>query len=565
MTRSLSMRDVVMNRRATLWRRVASCLFGVVMWGAGGVSHAQHADTVLTHGRIASLDAGNTQHEALAIAQGRVVAIGRNEQMQAWIGPQTQRVDLQGRTVIPGLIDSHMHAIRAALSYATEVHWIGVNSIDQALARLKAAAAKAQPGQWLIVAGGWTPEQFKENRKPTQAELLAAAPNHPVYVQWMYGWALMTPAAYQVLNIRTEADLPGGGKFERDAAGQPTGAVVGGIVPLFDKLPKPTFAQKVQGTRDYFSELNRVGITGVMDPGGFNMDPGEYAALFQVWRQRELSVRVNFSYFSQKKGKEFAEFKELTQLLPMGMGDDMLRFNGIGERVTFGMYNNKAPKPQDLEEFYQIARWAAQNGMTLTQHWHEDETVDHLLDVFARVNRETPIAPLRWSIAHLNNATEAHLQRMKDLGVGWAMQDAMYLDGDRAVQEHGEKALERMPPLRTALRVGVKVGAGTDAHRVADYNPFIALRWMLDGKSASGRKLRGQDETPTRLEALRMYTQGSAWLAHDDHRRGTLEVGKWADLAVLSQDYFTVPLEQMARTESVLTMVGGRVVYRQAP
>lgn len=539
------------------------------LWGCvalvsmAGAVQAQPADMVLTHGRIASLDASNTVHEALAVSNGRIVAVGRDDQMATWTGPRTQRIDLQGRTVIPGLIDSHMHAIRAALSYATEVHWLGVSSLEQALARLKVAADKAQPGQWLVVAGGWTPEQFKEKRRPTQAELLAVAPRNPVYVQWMYGWAMLTPAAYEALQIRTEADLPGGGKYERDAAGQPTGAVVGGIVPLFDKLPKPNHDQKVKGTRDYFAELNRVGITGVMDPGGFNMDPGEYAALFQVWRQRELSVRVNFSYFAQKKGQEFSEFKELTQLLPMGMGDDMLRFNGLGERVTFGMYNNKAPKPQDLEEFYQIARWAAQQGMTLTQHWHEDETVDHLLDVFARVNREIPIAPLRWSIAHLNNATEVHLQRMKGLGVGWAMQDAMYLEGDRAVHVHGEKALERMPPLRTALRVGVKVGAGTDAHRVADYNPFIALRWMLDGKSASGRKLRGQEETPTRLEALRMYTQGSAWLAHDDHRRGTLEVGKWADLAVLSQDYFTVALEQMAQTESVLTLVGGRVVYRK--
>ncbi len=560
------MHPLMINGQRQAWRARKVQLLGTLLCLVVGMSaYAQPADMVLTRGRIASLDTQNTMHEALAIADGRIVAIGREDQMKAWMGPRTQRVDLQGRTVIPGLIDSHMHAIRAALSYATEVHWIGVTSLEQALARLKAAAEKAQPGQWLVVAGGWTPEQFKEKRRPTQAELLAVAPHHPVYVQWMYGWAMLTPVAYQTLDIRAETDLPGGGKFERDAAGQPTGAVVGGIVPLFDKLPKPNLAQKINGTRDYFTELNRVGVTGVMDPGGFNMDPGEYAALFQVWRQRELTVRVNFSYFSQKKGQELAEFKELTQLLPMGMGDDWLRFHGIGERVTFGMYNNKAPKPQDVEEFYQVARWAAQNGMTLTQHWHEDETVDHLLDVFERVNREFPIAPLRWSIAHLNNATEAHLQRMKDLGVGWAMQDAMYLEGDRAVLVHGEKAMERMPPLRTALRLGVKVGAGTDAHRVADYNPFIALRWMLDGKSASGRKLRGQEETPTRLEALRLYTQGSAWLAHDDHRRGTLEVGKWADLAVLSHDYFTVPLEQMAQTASVLTVVGGRVVYRQQP
>ena len=187
-----------------------------------------------------------------------------------------------------------------------------------------------------------------------------------------------------------------------------------------------------------------------------------------------------------------------------------------------------------------------------------------LLEVVEKVTQEFPIAKLRWSIAHLNNGTEATFKRMKALGVGWAMQDAMYLDGDKALHRHGEKNLERMPPINTALKIGVKVGAGTDAHRVADYNPFIALRWMLDGKSASGRKLRGNEEIPTRIQALKMYTSGSAWLAHDEDKRGTLEVGKLADLAVLSEDYLTVPISKMANIHSKLTMVGGKIVYQEA-
>jgi predicted amidohydrolase YtcJ len=209
-----------------------------------------------------------------------------------------------------------------------------------------------------------------------------------------------------------------------------------------------------------------------------------------------------------------------------------------------------------------VAKWAAENGYTLTQHWHENATVGTLLEVFEKVNQDIPIAKLRWSIAHLNNGDETTFKRMKALGVGWAMQDAMYLDGDKALHRHGEKALERMPPINTALKVGVNIGAGTDAHRVADYNPFIALRWMLDGKSASGRKLRGIEETPTRIQALKMYTSGSAWLAHDENRRGTLEVGKLADLVVLSDDYLKVPIEKMAQIHSKLTIVGGKVVYQ---
>ncbi|MDI9330491.1 MAG: amidohydrolase family protein [Alphaproteobacteria bacterium] len=333
-------------------------------WSQNAPAHAA-ADWVLTHGKIHTLSDADTVHQAVAVRDGRILALGSHASMAAYIGPKTRVQDLQGRTVIPGLIDSHMHAIRAALSFATEVNWIGARSLTEALARLKAAAQNATPGQWLIVAGGWTEEQFAERRRPTQAELLAAAPHHPVYVQWMYGWAMMTPAAYQALNIQKESDLPGGGKFQLDANQQPTGAVIGGIVPLFDKLPKPNAEQKVIGTRQFFRELNRFGITGVMDPGGFNMDPGEYQPLFQVWRQGELSVRVRYSYFAQKKEQEFEEFKDLTQLLPMGFGDDMLRFHGIGERVTFSMYNNLNPKPADQETFYRVARWAAQNGYTL--------------------------------------------------------------------------------------------------------------------------------------------------------------------------------------------------------
>ncbi len=540
-------------------------LAGIFFAGLAGLACAQAPDTVFINGKIVSADETGAVYQALAIRDGRIAALGTSATIQRLAGKPTRVIDLAGRTVIPGLIDSHIHAIRAALSYSTEVHWFGATSLEEALGRLRNAARTAKPGQWLIVAGGWTEEQFKERRRPTQAELIAAAPDHPVYVQWMYGWAMLTPLAHKALNFNTDADLPGGGKFERDAQGNLSGAIAGGIVPLFDKLPAPDFAQKVDGTKKFFRELNRLGLTGLNDPAGFNMSPEQYAPLFQVWREKQLTLRVAYSYFSQKRGKELEEMKELTQLLPMGFGDSLLKFNGIGERVTFGMYNNDKPTDSEKEQFYQAARWAAQQGMTLTQHWHSDASIHHLLDVFERVNREIPIAKLRWSIAHLNDGSEATYARMKALGVGWLMQDAMYYDGERALKERGEAAVKRMPPLRTALRVGVKIGAGTDAHRVANYNPFIALRWILDGKSAGGMALRGPEETPSRIDALRMYTGGSAWFAHDESQRGTLEIGKLADLAVLTKDYLTVPVEEIGGIASLLTMVGGRVVYADGP
>jgi predicted amidohydrolase YtcJ len=527
---------------------------------------AQQADTVLVNGKILTVDRTSSTREALAIRDRRIVALGTSADVRRLAGSTTRVIDLQGRTVIPGLIDSHMHAIRAALFFATEENWIGASSLTEALARMR-AAAQARPGAWLIVAGGWTEKQFTEGRRPTQAELQAAAPSNPVYVQLGYQWAVMTAPAWKALNITGDADLPAGARFERDSSGTITGAVTGpqgAIVALFDKLPKPTYEQKVDGTLKFFRELNRLGITGVVDPGGNNLTPPDYEALQEVWRRKELSVRVAYALCSQTAGSELDELQQLTTLLPMGFGDDMLHFNGIGERITAAMYNNARPTDADEEKFYQVALWAGRRGMSLTIHWGSDASVDHLLSVFERVNREIPIAPLRWSIAHLDDASERTLNRMRALGVGWTMQDAMYFGGDSVLQR-GRDAAARTPPIETARRIGVVTGAGTDAHRVASYNPFTALQWLLDGRTVSGASMRGPAEMPSRRDALRLYTSGSAWFSFDDDVRGSLEVGKLADLAVLSKDFMTIPVDQIGGLESLLTMVGGKVVYAAGP
>jgi predicted amidohydrolase YtcJ len=203
--------------------------------------------------------------------------------------------------------------------------------------------------------------------------------------------------------------------------------------------------------------------------------------------------------------------------------------------------------------------------MSLTMHWASDASVGQLLDIFEAVNRDVPIQDLRWSIAHLNDASEQNLKRMKALGVGWTVQDAMYFGGDQFRQTSGVEATRRAPPVVTGAKLGVAIGAGTDAHRVASYNPFTALQWFLDGKTVSGVAIRGPEETPSRAEALRLYTLGSAWFSFDETRRGSLEIGKLADLAVLSRDYMTVPVDQIGGIESLLTMVGGKIVYAAGP
>jgi predicted amidohydrolase YtcJ len=529
---------------------------------------AQVPDTILLNGKVVTADSRSSIHEAIAIDDGRISAAGTSADIRKLAGPATRVIDLRGRTVIPGLIDSHLHAIRAALSFSTEVNWIGARSLEEALGRIRAAARTMKPGAWLIVAGGWNVQQFEENRRPTQAELTAVAPNNPVYVQLGYGWSMLTPLAHKALGLTTESDLPPGGRFERDANGALNGAVTGAqnaIVALFDRLPRPTYAEQVEGTKAFFRELNRLGIAGVGDPGGNNLTSTDYQALLKVWRDKAMTVRVAYTLNGQTAGKEFEELRELTGLLPMGFGDDMLRFNGLGERITLAMNNNNAPSQADKDAYYRIVKWAAERGMSLTMHWGNDASVDHLLSIFERVNAEIPIAPLRWSIAHLNDASVQSFKRMKALGVGWTMQDAMYFGGEQYLKQAGPDAARRTPPVETARKMGIVVGAGTDAHRVASYNPFTALQWLLDSKTVGGVVLRGPEEIPSRLDALRFYTIGSAWFSFAENERGSLEVGKLADLAVLSDDYMTIPVEKIGGLESVLTMLGGRVVYAAAP
>jgi predicted amidohydrolase YtcJ len=542
-------------------------VFAIILFLVSLPAWAQ-VDTILINGKILTADDNFTTREAIAIQGSSIAAVGRTADIRKLAGPKTRVIDLRGRTVIPGLIDSHLHGIRAGLSFSTEVNWIGAPSLDEALTRIRQAARSMKPGSWLIVAGGWNVDQFKEKRRPTRAEVDAAAPDNPVYIQLGYGWVLMNDAGYKKLKISAETDLPTGARFERDADGKTTGAVTGaqnGIIALFDRLPKPSPEDEVDGMNKFFTELNRLGMTGFVDPGGNNLFPADYEALFKVWRQHQMTVRVAYALNGQTAGKEFEEYQNLTRMLPMGFGDEWLKFNGIGERITFGMYNNDNPNPFDTASFMEIARWAAQRDMSLTIHWTRDASVDRLLTVFEDLNREVPITNLRWSIAHLNDASEKSLQRMKALGMGWTVQDAMYFDGENFQRQNGVEAARRAPPVNTAKKIGVAIGAGTDAHRVASYNPFTALQWFVDGKTVGGVGLRGPEETPTRADALRLYTIGSAWFSRDEKNRGSLESGKFADLAVLSKDYMTVPAEQIGSIESVLTMVGGKVVYAATP
>ena len=337
------------------------------------------------------------------------------------------------------------------------------------------------------------------------------------------------------------------------------------ITALFDLLPRPSLQLQMEGTKAFFRVLNSLGLTGVIDPGGYNLPLEAYGAVRRLARDQHLSLRVTYSLSAPEPGAELADFERLTTDLPMGAGDGLLRFNGLGENVTWGMYNNDKPSPEQQAELEQVLRLAVRRRLGVTFHWVNDRSASKLLEVLERVNAQTPIADLRWSIAHLHDASLATLLRMKALGVGWLFQNALYFRGLAFVRQRGEEAARLSPPIVSAINMGLPLAAGTDAYRVMSFHPFVALQWMLDGKSVDGQRTRDAREIPTREQALATYTLGGAWVAHAERERGSLAVGKLADFAVLSEDYMSVPVERIGALRSLLTVVGGRVVFAAAP
>jgi hypothetical protein len=548
--------------------RLSAALATLALICSAGIASAQTADTVLFNGRIVTVDRDFSVREALAVANGRVLATGTSAAMKKLAGDKARLIDLGGRTVIPGLTDGHIHGIRAALTFGTEVNWIGVPTLQEALDKIRQAAKAQAPDSWIVVAGGWTEEQFAEKRRPTPKDIADAAGEHPVYIQHLYDWALLSPKAMEILNIHGDADVTPGGKLERDSADKPTGVIAGNgnaLGKIFDRLPKPTPEQQIDGSKKFFHEMNALGITGIVDGGGVSMYPANYQAAFRLWHDRQLTVRIAYHLCAPKPGSELADLQNLTQLLPQGFGDDMLHFNGPGEILIWADWTDGDITPDGKAKLAELLRWAASRRYTIQLHWNPDRTVHDLLDVIEAIDRDTPVRDLRWTVLHLYNASEDSLKRMKALGLVWGVQDGLYFGGERLQKDVGAEAAREMPRIVTAMKLGLTVAGGTDAHRVSSYNPFVSLQWYLDGTTIGGVQTRGEAEAPSRRQALEMYTRNTAFMANDDDKRGTLEPGKFADLAVLSADYLTAPVKEIGRIRSLMTMVGGNVVYADGP
>jgi len=534
-------------------------------------------DAILRNGKIATLDPARPEAAAIAIADGRVVKAGGDDEIMALAERRTTVVDLGGRRVIPGLNDSHTHLIRGGLSFNMELRWEHAPSVADALAMLKAQAARTPSPQWVRVVGGWSEFQFSERRMPTLDEINAAAPDTPVFVLHLYARALLNRAALRVLGFTKETRDPPGGVIERDARGEPTGMLIArpSALILYSTLaqgPILPIEDQINSTRWFMRELNRLGVTSVIDAGGGGQNfPEDYDVVRRLNDDGALTVRIAYNLFAQKPGQELGDYERWVAMTSPGDGDAMLRMNGAGENLAWSaadFENFLEPRP-DLAptmeaELEKIVELLAANAWPFRIHATYDETIDRFLTVFERVNGKTPFKT-RFIIDHAETVSERNIERITALGGGIATQHRMAFQGEYFVDRYGKDAARATPPIRRMLEAGAPVGGGTDATRVASYDPWTALYWLTTGKTVGGLPLFDEANVLTREEALAIWTKGSAWFSGEQDVKGTLAPGMYADLAVLSADYLSVPPVEIRRINAVLTMVGGRIVFGDGP
>lgn len=531
-------------------------------------------ELILRGGRFTTLDSGKPSASAVAIAAGRFSAVGSDQEIMPLAGPTTRVIDLQGRLVLPGLIDNHLHIIRGGLNFNMELRWDGVRSLADAMDMLRRQVAITPPPQWVRVVGGFTEHQFAEKRLPTIAELNAVAPETPVFLLHLYDRALLNAAALKAVGYTKDTPEPPGGHIERDSAGNPTGLLLARpnaaiLYATLAKGPKLPFDYQLNSTRHFMRELNRLGVTGAIDAGGgFQNFPEDYEVIRKLSQEGQLTIRLAYNLFTQKPKGEKDDFLNWTQTSKYKQGDDYFRHNGAGEMLVFSaadFEDFRQPRPDlpsSMEgELEDVVRILAENRWPWRMHATYDETIHRALNVFERVNRDIPLKGLNWFFDHAETISDRSIDRIAALGGGIAVQHRMAYQGEYFVERYGAEAAAITPPVARMLEKGVRVSAGTDATRVASYNPWVSLSWLVTGKTVGGLRIYPQRNCLDRETALRMWTQYVTWFSNEEGKKGQIKVGQLADLIVPSRDYFGCAEQDIADMTSHLTMVGGKVVY----
>ncbi|MBB5709820.1 hypothetical protein FHT02_001042 [Sphingomonas xinjiangensis] len=531
-------------------------------------------DLILLNAKVTTLDRENPQAEAVAIRAGKFLAVGSETEVRAAAGPNPTVIDAGRRRVIPGLIDSHMHIIRGGLNYNMELRWDGVPTLADAMAMLKRQVDNTPAPQWVRVVGGFTEHQFAEKRLPTIAELNAVAPDTPVFILHLYDRALLNAAALRVVGYTKDTPNPPGGEIVRDAAGNPTGLLLAQpnatiLYSTLAKGPKLSPEYQMNSTRHFMREMNSLGVTGVIDAGGgFQNYPQDYDIIGKLHDEGLLTLRISYNLFTQKPKEELADFSGWVKQVSPGQGDDTYRHNGAGEMLVYSAADfedfrvERPDMPPSMEgDLEPVIRLLAEHRWPWRLHATYDQTIGRALDVYERVNRDIPLTGINWFFDHAETISDRNIDRIAALGGGIAVQHRMAYQGEYFVERYGAKAAERTPPIAKMIAADIPVGAGTDATRVASYNPWVSLNWLVTGKTVGGLGLYPSANRMSREKALRMWTHENTWFSNEVGKKGQIKAGQLADLAVLTGDYFSVAESEIPHLRSALTLLGGKVVY----
>nr|WP_316785000.1 amidohydrolase [Streptomyces sasae] len=535
------------------------------------------ADLVVRNAKIHTGDPVRPQAEAIAIRDGVITVVGGDDDIASHVGPGTKVVDALGRRMVPGLNDAHLHVIRGGLNYVLELRWDGVPTLRQGLAMLREQAARTPKGQWVRVVGGWSAEQFAERRLPTAAELNAAAPDTPVFVLHLYQSAVLNRAALKAAGFTRDTPDPRGGQIVRGRDGEPTGMLLAApsALILYSTLAKAPVLEgedKKTSTRHFLRELNRFGLTSAIDAaGGFQNFPENYSTVVELAKAGQLSLRIAYHLFPQTAGQEIDDLTRWIEMARPEDGDEWLRLNGAGENLTWAaadFENFAQPRPEHTDyeaEFERAVRLLMENGWGFRLHATYDETIRRDLAVFEKLTAEGLFpAGNRWLFDHAETVSADSLDRIAALGGAMSVQNRLSFQGEAFLRRYGPGAAADAPPIRAMLERGLTVGAGTDATRVSTYNPWVALHWLITGRTVGDLVVRPRHNRVDRRTALAMFTEAGAALTGEQDVKGVLRPGFLGDLAVLSEDYFTVPEPDIPHIESLLTVVGGRIVHATA-
>lgn len=538
---------------------------------------AHATDLIITNGKVATMTKEGAFAQAVAIKDGKITAVGSNASVLKLKTAATQVIDADGKTVIPGLNDSHLHIIREGLNYNAELRWDGVTSLKQAMQMLKEQAARTPDGAWIKVVGGWNEFQFEEKRLPTLEEINEAVPDKPVFLLYLYGLGFLNKKGIATLGYTAESRFKDG-VVELGADGKPTGKLIAkpNAMILYTTLAKTTVLprdEQLNSTIQYYRDLNRLGLTSAIDAGGGGQAyPDDYAVSLELAKDGKLTVRTSYYLFAQKPGKELEDYQRwLTQTKP-DKNEHLFYANGYnteggGENLVWSaadFENFLEPRPDmphEMEgELEPVLRLLIKNRWPFRIHATYDESIDRDLAVIEKVNKDLPLNGLRWFFDHAETISDKQLKRVKALGGGIAVQNRMYFQGEHYWKQYGAQT-RQMPPIKKMLEMKIPVGLGTDGTRVSSYGPWPSIYWAVTGKTAGGLKLWQPQDVLSRYQALKLMTQGSAWMSGEEKLKGTLAKGQYADVVILPQDYFSMDVEQIKNLESALTIVNGKVVY----